>query len=186
MPQTRMMISVHARQTVVTRTALSTSERSVWHCEDHTAKPESATCRRFLITKICCFRTLRSRGRLLTSHLTNTRRDTRQDGYPDQQRGGLSNHGGMICFPGGKLKCQSWFRLPRPAAAPQAAVMAGRAGKLQQAHRHAPTAPTSPLTLLLLFSYRIRGVSSHARQTVGIRMTLSTAEQLVHVWHVAL
>ena len=44
----------HARQTLRKRVALSTTEQPVWHCGDHIAKLESAICRRFLITKICC------------------------------------------------------------------------------------------------------------------------------------
>ena len=49
-----MSCSHHARQSVGIRMALSTTERPVWHCGDHIAKLESAICRRFLITKICC------------------------------------------------------------------------------------------------------------------------------------
>ena len=45
----------HARQTVGIRMALPTTERLVWHCGDRTAKPESASRGRFLITRICCY-----------------------------------------------------------------------------------------------------------------------------------
>ena len=52
--------AVPARQTAVIRMALSTTERLVWHCGDHTVKLESASGGRFsrglfLIPKICCF-----------------------------------------------------------------------------------------------------------------------------------
>ena len=56
----------HARQTAGIRMALPTTERLVWHCGAHTAKPESASWRRFVITKLCCFlwppRGVRGRG----------------------------------------------------------------------------------------------------------------------------
>ena len=45
----------HARQTVGTRITLPTTERLAWQCGDHTVKLESAVCRRFHVTKICCF-----------------------------------------------------------------------------------------------------------------------------------
>ena len=35
-------LSYHARQTMVIRMMLPTTERLFWHCGDHTAKPESA------------------------------------------------------------------------------------------------------------------------------------------------
>ena len=45
----------HARRTAVIRMALPTTERLVWRCGDHTAKPKSAPGDRFLImTKLCC------------------------------------------------------------------------------------------------------------------------------------
>ena len=45
----------HARRTLGIRMTLLTTEGLFWHCGAHTAKPESASGRRFLITKICCF-----------------------------------------------------------------------------------------------------------------------------------
>ena len=47
--------SSHARQTAVIRIALATTGRLVWHCGEHTAKPQSAPGGRFLIATICCF-----------------------------------------------------------------------------------------------------------------------------------
>ena len=45
----------HARRTVGIRMMLPTTERLFWHCEDDSAKQESASRGRFLITEICCF-----------------------------------------------------------------------------------------------------------------------------------
>ena len=44
----------HARRPVGIRLALLTTERLLWNCGDHTAKPESAPGGRFLITTISC------------------------------------------------------------------------------------------------------------------------------------
>ena len=38
-----MLCFLHARRTVGMRMALPTTERLVWHCGEHTAKPESAS-----------------------------------------------------------------------------------------------------------------------------------------------
>ena len=53
----------HARQTVGTRITLPTTERLAWQCGDHTVKLESAVCRRFHVTKICCFSVARGTAR---------------------------------------------------------------------------------------------------------------------------
>ena len=46
----------HARRTASISMALPPlSERLVWHCGEHTAKPASAACRRPFVTKVCCF-----------------------------------------------------------------------------------------------------------------------------------
>ena len=44
----------HARQTAVLRMTPPPTERRVRHCGEHTATPESASCRRVLLTRIQC------------------------------------------------------------------------------------------------------------------------------------
>ena len=51
----QLALARHTRQTAGISMAPTTTERRVWHCGDHTAKLESAPCRRFFVTKICCF-----------------------------------------------------------------------------------------------------------------------------------
>ena len=75
----------HARRTVGIRMALSTTERLVWHCGDHTAKLASTTCRRFFSSPKIVF--CRSRWRVgprlrrprpSSSSATTTRRRRRR------------------------------------------------------------------------------------------------------------
>ena len=53
----------HARQTVGIWMTLLTAERLVWHCGDHTAKPESASRGRFLLPNLLFSVARGSKGR---------------------------------------------------------------------------------------------------------------------------